>query len=157
MKRKNQKEQKSRFIVIASDHAGRSIKEKAELVLLDLKYSYEDLSITNKKDDDYPDFAKLVSEEVSSSKNKLGILVCGTGIGMSISANKFRGIRAALCHTKKEASLAREHNDANILVLPGKYSDAKVNVKEIVKAFLSSELKDKRNVRRVNKIKKLEN
>jgi len=157
MKGKNQKEQKSKLIVIASDHAGRSVKEKVEQVLLDLKYPYEDLSITNKKDDDYPDFAKVVSEEVSHDKSKLGILVCGTGIGMSIAANKFKGIRAALCHTKKEALLSREHNDSNILVLPGKYSEAKINSKEIVKAFLSAELKDKRNIRRVNKIKRFEN
>lgn len=151
---KKRKQKGSSLIVLASDHAGRSVKDKVERVLLDLGYPYEDLSISNNDSDDYPDFAEAVSKEVSTDKNKLGILVCGTGIGMSIAANKFKGIRAALCHSKRDASLARKHNDANILVLPGKYSYARVNIQEVVKTFLSSSFEGGKHTRRLNKIKK---
>lgn len=146
-------------IIIASDHAGRKIKEKAEKSLIELKLGYEDYSLQNKKDDDYPDFAKEVGLKVVNAK-AIGILVCGTGIGMSIAANKIKGIRAALVHTKKEAELARNDNDANILVLPGSYSSTKLNdkqVKEIIKTFYETKYKDlTRFKRRINKIKTLE-
>ncbi len=147
---------KNTFLFIASDHAGRKIKEKVEDYLLKLSLAYEDLSISNSPNDDYPDFARSVSKEVQSNKHSLGILVCGTGIGMSISANKFKGIRAALCHTKKEAVLAREHNDANILVLPGPYSDSKLDVEDVISGFIFSEFKKGRHLKRLNKIKKIE-
>ncbi|MCF7867025.1 RpiB/LacA/LacB family sugar-phosphate isomerase [Candidatus Woesearchaeota archaeon] len=147
-------------IIIATDHAGAKLKPAIEKALINLKITYEDHSIENKKTDDYPDFAKDVALEVSKSKNKLGILSCGTGIGMSITANKIKGIRAALCHTKKEAELSRKHNDANILILPGQYSSTKLTepkIKEIIKTFYETKpSQETKHKRRIQKIKKLE-
>ncbi|MCF7872369.1 RpiB/LacA/LacB family sugar-phosphate isomerase [Candidatus Woesearchaeota archaeon] len=146
-------------IIISTDHAGAKIKSKIEKALLELNITYIDYSPENKSTDDYPDFAKEVGEEILNKKNTMGILACGTGIGMSIAANKLKGIRAALIHNKKEAELARKHNDANILILPGHYSSQKLTeqqVKQIIKTFYETKFEKGRHLRRVNKIKKLE-
>jgi len=143
--------------IIVSDHAGRSTKEKAEKALIELGIEYTDYSVENKPTDDYPDFAKEVAEEISKKRNTYGILSCGTGIGMSIAANKIKGIRAALVHSKKEAVLARRDNNANILILPGKYTDFQAkNLKAIIKAFKETKFDKGRHLRRERKILNLE-
>ncbi|MCC7574410.1 ribose 5-phosphate isomerase B [Candidatus Woesearchaeota archaeon] len=140
-------------VFVASDHAGVKVKEAVTKFLEDNDFNYEDFSPSNKESDDYPDFAFEVSEAVIKNKS-LGILVCGSGIGMSIAANKYKGVRAALCHTPSEAKLSRSHNDANVLVLSGK--TLKKNVPGIVKAFFVSDFLKGRHLRRINKIKKFE-
>ncbi len=149
-------------IILGSDHAGHKLKEKVKEILEENNLRREhmsliiDLSPKNINNDDYPDFAKKVAQEVIKNNDAQGVLVCGTGIGMSIAANKFKGIRAALCRTEKDAKLAREHNDANILVLSGstKYSDN--NLRKIISNFQEIKFQGERHQRRLNKIKKYE-
>lgn len=105
-------------IFIGSDHAGFSYKEKLKLILNEKKLTYQDMGNTeNDPDDDYPDFAALVAKKVRENSNHRGILVCGTGIGMCIAANRYKGIRAVNAVTAKQAQMARRHNNANILCL----------------------------------------
>lgn len=139
-------------IIIASDHAGEIVKKQILKIFEKNKQEYEDESPRNTKTDDYPDFAKKVSKKITP-KTK-GILVCGTGIGMSIAANKHKGIRAALCKNERDAELARKHNDANILVLSGKTK--KTDLEKIIKKFTKTKFEKGRHLRRVNKIKKEE-
>ena len=140
-------------IAVASDHAGARVKKQ---VLKDLDFLglvFEDLSVSNSVDDDYPDFASRVASVVSEKK-VFGILSCGSGIGVSIVANKYNGVRAALCKTPRDAELSRKHNDANILVISGK--TPLKDVRALLKKFFSSEFEKGRHLRRVNKIKKIE-
>ena len=134
--------------VIGSDHAGRTVKEEVKKILLNMNFIVEDVSPKNTEYDDYPDYAKKVAKEVQ--KGGIGFLSCGTGIGVSIVANKHKGVRAALIHSKEEAELARKHNDANVLVLSGskKYKD----LESIVKTFLTTKFEGGRHNRRVEKI-----
>jgi len=140
-------------VVIGCDHAGVKVKTFVSNFFEREGVNYEDFSPLNKEFDDYPDFALDVSKKVASEKS-LGVLVCGTGIGMSIVANKVKGVRAALCHTSRDAELARKHNDANILVLSG--SSSKKLVENILKKFFSVKFERGRHLRRVNKIRKFE-
>jgi ribose 5-phosphate isomerase B len=137
---------------IASDHAGRKVKLLAEKALKELKIKYEDLSPSNIPTDDYPDFAKAVVKKILKNKNDFGILVCGTGIGMSIAANRFKGIRAALCLEKKDAELARKHNNANILILSGWRPHTLAELKNIIKIFSFTKYEKGRHERRLKKI-----
>ncbi len=140
--------------LVASDHAGKKVKDKTIKLLREMRIPFYDASKTNNETDDYPDFAKLVAEKIAKSKNAYGLLVCGTGIGMSIAANKVKGVRAALVNDAKDARLAREHNNANILVLSGwkKYD----NLKKIIKEFHTTKFARGRHERRTKKIKNLE-
>ena len=140
-------------VVVGSDHAGVRVKNLVVKALDSLGFSVKDFSLLNEPGDDYPDFAELVAKEVVRSKS-VGVLVCGSGIGMSIAANKVRGVRAALCRTPRDAVLARQHNDANVLVLSGKTLGKDVGL--IVKKFFSSGFEQGRHLRRVKKIKALE-
>jgi len=140
-------------IFIASDHKGITVKKIICNFLENQNINYEDFSPENKIFDDYPDYANKVSEAINKTKN-IGILICGTGIGMSITANKHKNIRAALCHTVTDAKYSRAHNDANILVLSSKISSN--NIKKIVKTFLNTKFEKGRHLRRINKIKKIE-
>ena len=142
--------------ILASDHAGRKEKLKAEKALQELGIPYEDFSLENNPSDDYPDFAEEVAKEVVRRKNSFGLLVCGTGMGMSIAANKIKGVRAALCSLHKDAHLARAHNDANILVLSGWHDFSVQGLKSIIKAFHDTKFEKGRHLRRLEKIKKLE-
>jgi ribose 5-phosphate isomerase B len=141
-------------IPIASDHAGFKVKEKTKQILEALKFDYIDLSPDFNPKDDYPDHALRLAEKVKKSRTK-GILLCGTGMGISMAANKVPGIRAALCHTKKEARLARAHNNANILVLEGwgNHDD----LKTVIKTFITTKFDGGRHRRRVKKISAIEN
>jgi ribose 5-phosphate isomerase B len=125
------------MIAIGSDHAGFSYKELLKQLLQTEGYPYNDFGTLTPSTVDYPDVAHRVSKVVASGEYEKGIIICGTGIGMSIVANKHKGIRAAVCESVKSAQLAREHNDANILCL-GERITPWDTAKDIVKTFLST-------------------
>lgn len=141
-------------IYVASDHAGRPIKTKVKQALKHLGYNVTDLSPTNKETDDYPDYAHKVAKHVRDEANAKGFLSCGTGIGMSIAANKTKGVRAAKVTSKEEAILARKHNDANILVLGNNNDFEGKQLLSILKCFFEAGFEKGRHERRVNKIEK---
>lgn len=142
-------------IGIGSDHAGFDLKEFLKGALKDEEYEVIDYGTSVKKSVDYPDFAEKLVKGIQNKEIEMGILICGTGIGMSIIANKFRGIRAARCCTIQDAVLAREHNDANVITLGGRLLGQELAL-EITKAFLETPFLKGRHLRRVNKIKKTE-
>ena len=139
---------------IGADHAGIEIKKFVKELFEKKGHEVEDLGPFNTDRVDYPDFAKKVCEAVLENKDTKGILICGTGLGMSMSANKFDGIRAALCHNVFSASMAREHNDANVLCLGERVSGYGL-VESIVDAWDSHEFQGGRHTGRVEKINKL--
>lgn len=144
-------------IALGSDHGGYQLKENLKECLMELNVEYVDFGCENEKSVDYPDIGFKVAIEVKSGKYDRGILICGTGIGMSVVANKVRGIRAALCHNEFTARCAREHNDANILVLGGKVIGSGL-AKEIVKVWLNTKFsQEERHINRLTKIKQEEN
>jgi ribose 5-phosphate isomerase B len=138
-------------IVVGSDHAGFRTKETIKIFLQSAGYSVEDVGTYSEESVDYPDFAKAVGERVAAGNNFLGVLVCGTGIGVSIAANKVEGIRAALAHDSLTARRAREHNDANVIALGGKVVGEDEAV-AIVQEFLSAQFASGRHQRRIDKI-----
>jgi ribose 5-phosphate isomerase B len=143
------------IIYLGSDHGGFELKEKIQDYLKEKDVTHLDMGCFRKESVDYPDIAETVCKEVLKKDDAFGILVCGTGIGMSISANKIHGIRAALCHNEYEARMAREHNHANVLCLGGRVTGDELAVL-IVETFLDSEESGDRHQRRVDKIMKLE-
>ena len=142
-------------IALGADHAGFHAKEIIKNFLQQQGYVVDDLGTHSESSVDYPDFGKAVSERVASGGAQLGILVCGTGIGMSMTANKVPGIRAAVAHDAFTARMARQHNDANVLTLGGRVVDDAKAV-EIVREFLSVEFEGGRHQRRVDKINELD-
>ena len=143
-------------IALSSDHGGYQLKENLKEYLKELNVEYVDFGCENEKSVDYPDIGFKVAIEVKSGKYDRGILICGTGIGMSVVANKVRGIRAALCYNEFTARCAREHNDANILVLGGRVIGSGL-AKKIVKVWLNAKFCQKeRYINRLNKIKQEE-
>jgi len=144
-------------IALGSDHGGYQLKENLKEYLKELNVEYIDFGCENEKSVDYPDIGFKVAIEVKSGKYDRGILICGTGIGMSVVANKVRGIRATLCCNEFAARCAREHNDANILVLGGRVIGSGL-AKDIVKVWLNAKFcQEERHINRLNKIKKEEN
>jgi ribose 5-phosphate isomerase B len=142
-------------IAIGCDHRGLALKELIIPLLQNAGYSYEDFGCHGTGPVDYPDIAQKVGEAVAAGSFDQGILICSTGIGMSIAANKIKGIRAALCCDVFGAQRARQHNDANVLCLGGEDVDTELALR-IVSAFLATEFEGGRHVRRVNKIRALE-
>jgi len=142
-------------IAIASDHGGFELKEVLKTFLTTLSVEVVDLGTPNEESVDYPDFGVPVSERVSKGEVERGILVCGTGIGMSVVANKFPRVRAALVHDLFSARFSREHNDANILVLGGRIV-GKDLAKEIVRVWLNTPFAGGRHQKRLDKIAALE-
>ena len=138
-------------IFLSSDHGGFELKEIVKSFLIDNNFEYEDLGCSSLEPVDYPDFAKLLSKKIKDKNNSLGILFCGTGIGISMAANRFPHIRAALCTSVEMASKSRKHNDANVLALGGRILEDKLAL-EIVKEFLQTEFEAGRHSLRVNKI-----
>ena len=138
-------------IAIGSDHAGFHLKQLVIELLSEMGHGFEDFGCYNTQSVDYPDIARAVAEAVSQGKFDHGILICSTGIGMSISANKVKGIRAALCHDTFSARRAREHNDANILCL-GEWVLGQGLAREIVNTYLNSKFTGGRHSRRIEKI-----
>jgi ribose 5-phosphate isomerase B len=142
-------------IAIASDHAGLHLKRELLAVLEKRGDAVEDLGTHNGDSVDYPDFASSLSVGVGEGRFDRGVLLCGTGIGMSIVANKHRGVRAALCHTEFEARMARAHNDANVLCL-GERTVGPGLAAAILGAFLDQSFEGGRHERRVQKIRDVE-
>ena len=138
-------------ILIASDHAGFELKEKLEAELKALGYSVEDLGPADETSIDYADYAHPLAERISSGENARGVLLCGTGLGMSYAANRHAHVRAAVAWTPEIAALAREHNDANVLVLPARFLGEEEG-RAILKAWLDTPFAGGRHARRVAKI-----
>lgn len=141
-------------IVIASHHAGYELKEQIKKTLDSIDIDYEDFGTQGTESVDYPDYARRVAESVQSGAR--GILCCGTGIGMSIAANKFKGIRAALCNNEFMARMSREHNDSNVLVLGARVVSDYKEATGIVKAWLGADFEGGRHQRRLDKIRQFE-
>jgi ribose 5-phosphate isomerase B len=142
-------------VVLGSDHGGFRLKEKIKKYLQEEKIYFEDFGTSNEDAVDYPDFALRVAEAVASGEFDRGILICGTGIGIGIAANKVPGIRAALCHDVFSARACREHNNANILTM-GERVIGTGPALEIVKTWLTTNFAGGRHARRVEKISDIE-
>lgn len=142
-------------IAIGCDHRGFALKQAIVSLLQNSGHRHQDFGCYNTDPVDYPDIAQKVGEAVASGNFDQGILICNTGIGISIAANKIKGIRAALCCDVFAAQRARQHNDANVLCLRGENIDTE-SALEIVKTFLATDFEGGRHVQRVNKIKALE-
>ena len=140
-----------RKIFISSDHAGYQLKEQIKLHLSKKKISFKDMGPYNDDRVDYPDFAHKVAKKVKTNKNNFGILVCGSGIGMNIAANRHKNIRAAQCFNLKSTKLSRLHNDANIITLGSRLLKKK-NVINFVNIFLSTKFEGGRHATRIKKI-----
>ena len=143
--------EKKDTILIASDHAGFELKEKLEAELKALGYSVEDLGPADETSIDYADYAHPLAERISSGENARGVLLCGTGLGMSYAANRHAHVRAAVAWTPEIAALARAHNDANVLVLPARFVGEEEG-RAILKAWLDTPFAGGRHERRVAKI-----
>ena len=138
-------------IFISSDHAGFRLKESIKMYLSKKKLSFQDLGPPNDDKVDYPDYAHKVAKKVKMSKNNVGILVCGSGTGMNIAANKHKNIRAAQCFNLKSTKLSRLHNDANIITLGARLLTKK-NAIKFISVFLSTKFEGGRHKKRVKKI-----
>jgi len=142
-------------VLSASDHAGFNGKEAIKKTLDEMGVEYEDLGTSSLESVDYPDYAERVARGVASGEAERGILVCGSGIGMEITANKVAGVRAALAWNEETARLARRHNDANIVAV-GERTTPHETIDQIVRAFLTTDFEGGRHQRRIEKIKRLE-
>ncbi len=142
-------------VIFGSDHAGLGLRAEAIRVAREKGLEVEDLGPFSGESVDYPDYARKVAEAVASGRVRFGVLVCGTGIGMSISANKVKGVRAAHCTTEYEARMARAHNDANVLCIGERVLGAGQGG-AVVAAFLCQPFEGGRHQRRVDKIKAME-
>ncbi|MCE5312045.1 MAG: ribose 5-phosphate isomerase B, partial [Nitrospiraceae bacterium] len=137
------------------DHAGLELKNEVISILKEIGHEFTDFGTDSPASVDYPDFGEKVSTAVSTGKVERGILICGTGIGMSIVANKFRGVRAALCNDLLSARMSRMHNDANLLVMGGRII-GKDLAKEIVKTWFATPFEGGRHCNRLDKINAIE-
>lgn len=141
----------SKPLAIGSDHAGYSYKEVIKALLTELGWQYDDKGTHSEDSTDYPDYAHPVAEMVESGEAVAGILICGSGNGVCMAANKHKGVRAALCWEEELAALARQHNNANIICLPERFISAEV-AKHLVDTFLKTSFEGGRHEKRVNKI-----
>lgn len=141
-------------IAIASDHGGFALKEKIKEHLLKRGFSVEDLGTYSEESVDYPVYGKACGEAVASEKADLGVVICGTGIGISIAANKIKGIRCGLCTSVEMAHLTKQHNNANILALGGRTTGVDLAVK-IVDEWLDTEYEGGRHQRRVEMLDRM--
>lgn len=142
-------------VAIAADHGGYSLKEEIKKLLDELHISYEDFGCHCEDSVDYPDYALPVAERVASGEFTRGILVCGTGLGMSIAANKVKGIRCAVVHDCFSAKATREHNDTNIIALGGRVVGPGL-AREIIRIWLETPFSGGRHQRRIDKISEIE-
>ena len=138
-------------IFLSSDHAGYSLKETIKIHLYKKKIKFTDLGPFNKDKVDYPDYAHKVSKKVMTNINSVGILVCGSGMGMNIAANRHKNIRAAQCFNLKSTKLSRLHNDANIITLGSRLLTEK-NALNCVSVFLNTKFEGGRHLKRIKKI-----
>jgi ribose 5-phosphate isomerase B len=142
-------------IALASDHAGYEEKERLKPLLRELGVEFEDLGTVSQESVDYPDYARKVAEEVAHGRADQGLLVCGSGTGMAITANKVPGVRAAVAWSNETARLARQHNDANVLAI-GARTTPQDDIPDIVRAWFSADFEGGRHTDRVNKITNIE-
>lgn len=142
-------------IAVSSDHRGFEAKEKIKAMLTGLGHQVSDFGCTGPGSCDYPDLALPAAESIARGEADRGIFMCGTGIGMSMTANKVGGIRAALCHDELTAVLSRKHNNANVLCLPADLLGEQL-IKRVVSAWLNTEFEGGRHARRLNKIAQFE-
>lgn len=140
-----------KIVPIGSDHAGFGLKEELKTYLAELGYEVKDCGTFSEDSCDYPEFAHAVCDHIEKNEGSLGVLICGSGNGISMAANKHQSIRAALSWTPEIAELARLHNDANIVSLPARFISSDT-AKEIVKVFFNTEFEGGRHQRRVDKI-----
>ena len=138
-------------VCIASDHAGYILKENIKDFLINKYVSIIDLGPFNDESVDYPDYAKKLGNRIKRKKSDMGILVCGSGTGMAISANKIKSIRAAVCYNLKSTRLSRQHNNANIITLGSRLINKKLSFKLVV-TFLKTKFEGGRHLRRIKKI-----
>lgn len=143
-------------IVIGSDHRGFVAKEQVKAIITQSGHQYIDVGTKDNSPADYPDIAYMAAMAVSKGEADRAILICGTGIGMCIAANKVKGIRAALCHDELTAQISRHHNDSNVLCLSGDMT-GEVLLRKIVEAWLTTDFQGGRHQRRINKISAIEN
>ncbi len=142
-------------IAIANDHRGHQLKEKIVALLHSMNHEVANLGTDSTESVDYPDFAALVAEQISRGDAERGILICGTGVGMCIAANKYPGVRAAPCGDEVTAELSRRHNNLNVLCLSGDMLSPRT-AERIVETWLTTEFEAGRHERRLDKIKRLE-
>lgn len=142
-------------IVIGSDHRGFESKQQIKAIISQLGHEFIDVGTNDKSPADYPDLAYLAATAVANGQADRAILACGTGIGMSIAANKIKGIRAALCYDELSAQISRHHNNANVLCLSGDMI-GEVLLRKMVEAWLNTDFHGGRHQRRVNKISAIE-
>ena len=138
-------------LVLASDHAGYDLKENIKTYLESNNFNIRDLGPFNEDSVDYPDYGNMLGKFILENKNSIGIAICGSGIGISIALNRMPGIRAALCSNEEIAKLSRNHNDANVLVLAGRFMNLKKS-SSIIDIFLKESFEGGRHERRVNKL-----
>jgi ribose 5-phosphate isomerase B len=142
-------------VALGADHAGFELKDALKRVLDELGITYHDFGTTSPESVDYPDFAEVVARGVAARQFDRGILVCGSGIGMSIAANKISGVRAAVVSDVEAATLSRQHNDANVVAIGARLTPAD-RAGDIVRAFLTTEFAGGRHAARVAKISRIE-
>src|SRR5215212_8678644 len=142
-------------IALASDHAGYAEKERLKPLLTDLGVEFDDLGTVSEDSVDYPDYARKVAEQVAQGKVEQGLLVCGSGTGMAIAANKVPGVRAAVAWSEETAQLARSHNDANVLAI-GARTTPPDSIAKIVRAWFGTQFDGGRHAARVQKIRQME-
>lgn len=145
----------TRKIALAADHAGYDEKEKLKSTLNEIGVEFDDMGTYSAESVDYPDYARKVAEAVSRGDYDQGLLVCGSGTGMAIAANKVRGVRAAVAWNEEIARLARQHNNANVLSLAARFQSDD-ELKKIVKAWFDADFEGGRHERRVEKIAEVE-
>lgn len=142
-------------IALASDHAGYAEKERLKPLLRELGIEYEDFGAVSEESVDYPDYARRVGEAVARGRVEQGLLVCGSGTGMAIAANKVQGVRAAVAWSEEVARLARQHNDANVLAI-GARTTPEDEIAKIVRAWFGARFENGRHAARVAKIRQIE-
>lgn len=142
---------KNQVIPIGSDHGGYEMKTFIIDKLSSLAYQFNDLGTFSDQSVDYPDFIHPVAKMINEGQSDFGIIICGSGQGANMTANKYSEVRAALCWNKEQAILTRQHNNANILSLPGRFTGFE-EAEEIVIAFLNTEFEGGRHIQRINKI-----
>ena len=138
-------------VILASDHAGFKLKEEIKRFLIKKRKKVLDLGTNSTHSVDYPDFAHLLSKKMKKNNKQFGILICGSGIGMDISANKHKNIRAALCYSLKSTKLSRQHNNANVMAIGARLTKKNVALR-CVNTFINTSFKNGRHLRRVKKL-----
>ncbi len=145
------RKKKIKRVLLASDHAGFKLKDKIKRFLIKKGNTVLDLGTKNTNSVDYPDYAHLLSKKMKNNKNQFGILICGSGIGMDMAANKHKNIRAALCYNTKSTKLSRQHNNANVMTIGARLIKEKTALM-CVSTFLKTEFVGGRHIKRIKKI-----